>query len=95
MTITKADLVAMIAERTKLGHAQAAACLDTLLAGITTALQQGEKVELRGFGSFRTRERAPQTGRNPRTGEQVHVPAKRVAFFKPGRQLRERMNTEE
>jgi integration host factor subunit beta len=53
------------------------------------AIRAGEKVELRGFGSFRTRKRQARAGRNPRTGAQVHVPPKVVPYFKPGKQLRE------
>jgi integration host factor subunit beta len=54
-----------------------------------SALHRGEKVELRGFGSFRTRERGPRRGRNPKTGAPVDVPAKRVPYFKPGKELKE------
>ena len=59
---------------------------------ITEALAQGNRVELRGFGAFSTRERQARTGRNPRTGEPVEVPAKRVPYFKPGKEMRERLN---
>jgi integration host factor subunit beta len=55
-------------------------------------LTKGGRVELRGFGAFSTRERAPRTGRNPRTGESVAVEAKRVPYFKPGKEIRERLN---
>ncbi|MGP1353935.1 MAG: integration host factor subunit beta [Parasphingopyxis sp.] len=59
---------------------------------ITTQLADGGRVELRGFGAFSTRERKARIGRNPRTGESVHVPAKRVPYFKPGKEMRERLN---
>jgi len=61
---------------------------------ITQRLAEGGRVELRGFGTFSTRERDARTGRNPRTGESVDVPAKRVPYFKPGKEMRERLNPE-
>ena len=63
--------------------------VDALTEGIIESLVRGEKVELRGFGSFRVRQRGPRTGRNPKTGESVEVPAKRVPYFKPGKLIRE------
>ena len=66
--------------------------VDTVFGNIAEALQQGEKVELRGFGSFRLRRREPRRGRNPRTGDCVDVPPKDVAFFKPGKELKELIN---
>ena len=57
-------------------------------------LAEGGRVELRGFGAFSTRAREARTGRNPRTGESVDVPAKRVPYFKPGKEMRERLNTD-
>ena len=59
---------------------------------ITDQLAQGGRVELRGFGAFSTRQRDARTGRNPRTGEAVDVDAKRVPYFKPGKEMRERLN---
>jgi integration host factor subunit beta len=59
---------------------------------ITSALSEGRRVELRGFGAFSTRDRDARTGRNPRTGSAVDVDAKRVPYFKPGKELRERLN---
>ena len=59
---------------------------------ITEQLQQGGRVELRGFGAFSTREREARKGRNPRTGDTVDVSAKRVPYFKPGKEMRERLN---
>lgn len=60
---------------------------------ITDALAQGDRVELRGFGAFSVKHRDARTGRNPRTGESVEVPAKRAPFFKTGKELRDRMNS--
>ena len=59
-----------------------------------TALQRGEKIELRGFGSFRLRRREPRKGRNPKTGDKVDVPPKKVPYFKPGKELKELINRE-
>jgi integration host factor subunit beta len=66
--------------------------VETLFESIVGALKADDKIEVRGFGSFRTRQRKPRTGRNPKTGESVAVPAKRVPFFKPSKELRDLMN---
>ncbi|MCB2085880.1 MAG: integration host factor subunit beta [Sphingomonadaceae bacterium] len=66
--------------------------VDIFFEEITQRLAEGGRVELRGFGAFSTREREARKGRNPRTGETVDVPAKRVPYFKPGKEMRERLN---
>lgn len=66
--------------------------VDLFFNQITQRLADGGRVELRGFGAFSTRERDPRKGRNPRTGEAVDVPAKRVPYFKPGKEMRARLN---
>lgn len=66
--------------------------LDAILEEVCEALARGDRVELRGFGAFSVRDRRPRSGRNPRTGENVSVDGKRVPFFKPGKELRERVN---
>lgn len=66
--------------------------VDIFFDEIAKRLAEGGRVELRGFGAFSTRERKSRTGRNPRTGETVEVPAKRVPYFKPGKEMRERLN---
>ncbi len=66
--------------------------VDIFFDEITKRLAEGGRVELRGFGAFSTREREARTGRNPRTGESVPVPAKSVPYFKPGKEMRERLN---
>ncbi len=66
--------------------------VNTFFDRIVEQLAKGGRVELRGFGAFSTRERKARTGRNPRTGESVQVPAKRVPYFKPGKEMRERLN---
>ncbi|MCB2045405.1 MAG: integration host factor subunit beta [Novosphingobium sp.] len=68
--------------------------LDIFFDEIAQRLAEGGRVELRGFGAFSTRERDARKGRNPRTGESVAVPAKRVPYFKPGKEMRERLNAE-
>lgn len=87
--MTKADIVKVLAERVGLTRREAADVLSIVLDGVVAAIRRGEKVELRGFGSFRTRKRDARQGRNPRTGTQVKVPPKVVPYFKPGKQLRE------
>ena len=67
--------------------------LDVFFDEIAQRLAQGGRVELRGFGAFSTRARAPRRGRNPRTGEKVEVPGKQVPFFKPGKDIRARLNS--
>lgn len=66
--------------------------VDIFFDEITNRLAEGGRVELRGFGTFSTRQRDGRTGRNPRTGEAVEVPAKKVPYFKPGKEMRERLN---
>ena len=87
--MTKADIVKILADQVGLTRREAASTLGVVLEGIVEAIQGGEKVELRGFGSFRTRNRQARQGRNPRTGARVAVPPKVVPYFKPGKQLRE------
>ncbi|MDD5563590.1 MAG: integration host factor subunit beta [Thermoanaerobaculaceae bacterium] len=87
--MTKADIIKVLADQVGLTRREAAEVLTVVLDGVVEAIRDGEKVELRGFGSFRTRKRQARAGRNPRTGAQVHVPPKVVPYFKPGKQLRE------
>ena len=91
-TLTKAALVEVVAHAAGLTKKRAEIIVDTVVGSIAEALHQGEKVELRGFGSFRLRRRGPHRGHNPRTGDRVDVPSKRVAYFKPGKELKELIN---
>lgn len=91
MTVTKADLVDLVAERAGITRKEADEAVKVVLGGVVEALTHGEKVELRGFGSFRIRQRGSRLGRNPKTGEQVKVPAKKIPYFKPGKDLREQL----
>ena len=86
--MTKAELVEKVAEKIQLTKKQTEAVVNIMLTCITEALSEGDKVELRGFGSFRIRNRNPREGRNPKTGDTVQIPAKRVPFFKAGKELR-------
>jgi integration host factor subunit beta len=90
--MTKADLIAVVADKLKFPWARAELLVDQIFACMTNALQQGEGIEIRGFGSFTVRSYKSYEGRNPRTGDTVHVRPKRLAFFKVGKELRERVN---
>ncbi len=89
--MTKAELVARVAAQIQLPQKQTDVLLTVCLTSIIEALRRGERVELRGFGSFRLRDRPSRAGRNPKTGESVSIPAKRVPLFKAGKELRERV----
>ena len=86
--MTKAELVEKVAATIQLPKHQTDTVVNLFLQCIIDALGAGDKVELRGFGSFRLRHRAPRTGRNPKTGETVQIPAKRVPWFTVGQALR-------
>lgn len=90
--MTKADLVDHVTALGDLTRRDGEVIVDTLFESVISALKSNDKVEVRGFGSFRTRQRNPRTGRNPKTGASVAVPAKRVPFFKPSKELRDLVN---
>jgi integration host factor subunit beta len=90
--MTKADLVDQVTALGDLTRRDGEVIVDTLFESIISALKANDKVEVRGFGSFRTRQRNSRTGRNPKTGAAVAVPAKRVPFFKPSKELRDLVN---
>jgi integration host factor subunit beta len=90
--MTKADLISIVAERLKITQVQASIIVEAALKCIVGALQSGEEVEIRGFGSFRFRNRAPRKGRNPKTGERVDVPSKKIPYFKMGKELKALLN---
>ena len=90
--MTKADLIDLVAERTKLPRGRAELLVAQMFDCMVEALRRGEGIEIRGFGSFSIRAYREYQGRNPRTGEAVHVRPKRLAFFKVGKELRERVN---
>jgi integration host factor subunit beta len=93
MAMTKADLIDEVAKNSALSKKDAEVIVQAVLDSIVESLKNGGKVELRGFGSFRLRERASRQGRNPKTGEKVFVPAKKVPYFKPGKDLKELINS--
>lgn len=94
--MTKSELIQKLAERNPhLLLKDIEKIIDTFFDEITDALVEGNRVELRGFGAFSIKHRDARTGRNPRTGEAVDVPAKRLPFFKTGKALREKLNNEE
>jgi len=90
--MTKADLIVAIADQLKLPAGRAELIIDQIFDGMVAALKRGEGIEIRGFGSFTIREYKAYDGRNPRTGETVHVQPKRMAFFRVGKDLRERVD---
>ncbi len=87
-TMTKAALVEQVARISNLTKKETEGVLSAIFEQIADALARGDKVELRGFGSFRVRHRRAKRGRNPKTGSAVNVPAKRVPFFRMGRHLK-------
>ena len=90
--MTKAELVDEVARVVQLTKKQAETIVNIVFDSIVDSLRAGQKIELRGFGSFRLRSRKSRTGRNPKTGEKVQIAAKRVPFFKVGKELRERVD---
>ena len=92
--MTKADLVDEVIRVASLSKKQAEIVVNTVFDSIIDALQQDDKIELRGFGSFRVRRRRSRQGRNPKTGDRVAVPAKRIPYFKPGKELKDLINGE-
>jgi integration host factor subunit beta len=92
--MTKAELVDEVARAADLTKKDAEVIVDEVFKSIIECLNRGEKIELRGFGSFRIRKRGPRRGRNPKTGDAVDIPAKAVPYFKPGKELKELINGE-
>lgn len=92
--MTKADLINVVAKRLDITQVQSGIIVEAALRSIVNALQSGQEVEIRGFGSFRFRNRAPRKGRNPKTGEKVDVPPKRIPYFKMGKELKALLNAQ-
>ena len=93
--MTKSQLVGQLAEATQQSKKEAEQIVDLVFAGITEALRSGERLDVRGFGSFKVRDQKARQGRNPRTGEPLLIPAKKVAVFKPSKHLAESLNRAE
>jgi len=92
--MTKADLVEEISRVVEITRREAEVVAETILESVVNAMRDGDGVEIRGFGSFRTRQRAGRIGRNPKTGESVEVPPKTIAYFKPSQQVQQSINPE-
>jgi DNA-binding protein HU-beta len=90
--MTKSDLIQRIAESTQRTKKEAEEAVDAVLSGIADALSHGQKVDLRGFGSFQVTEKGERQGRNPRTGETMTIAARKATSFKPAKELAERVN---
>ena len=86
--LTKLDLIRNISSAAELTQKDAEVVMETILNTMVRTLRAGEKIEVRGFGSFRTRRRQPRIGRNPKTGARVEVPAKNIVYFTPSKDLK-------
>jgi integration host factor subunit beta len=95
LTLTKADLIEEVLRITELPRKESETIVETIFDSIIESIQKGEKIEIRGFGSFRTRQRRGRVGRNPKTGEKVEVPPKKIPFFKPSKELKDFVNSAE
>lgn len=92
--MTKADLVEEVVKAAEVSKKHAETIVNTVFSSIVAALRREDKIELRGFGSFRVRRRRSRQGRNPKTGDRVEVPEKRIPYFKPGKELKDLINTD-
>ncbi|MGB1276662.1 MAG: HU family DNA-binding protein [Nannocystaceae bacterium] len=90
--MTKSELIERVADAAKLTKGRAELVVNTIFDSMVDAMKRGEGIEIRGFGSFTVRNYKAYEGRNPRTGDPVHVAPKRLPFFKVGKELRERVN---
>ena len=92
--MTKADLVEEVVKAAEVSKKHAETIVNTVFGSIVAALRREDKIELRGFGSFRVRRRRSRQGRNPKTGDRVEVPEKRIPYFKPGKELKDLINSD-
>jgi len=90
--MTKADLIEEVARVVEFTRKESETIVEAIFDSVVNALRQDDKIEIRGFGSFRTRQRQSRVGRNPKTGARVEVPAKRVPYFKPSKELKDLVN---
>ena len=93
--MTKADLIEEVSRLAELTRKDSEVIVETIFDSVVRSLRVGDKIEIRGFGSFRTRQRKPRVGRNPKTGDRVDVPAKKIPFFKPSKELKDLINSGE
>ncbi len=87
--MTKADLIEEVARVVEMTRRDSEVIVEAIFDSVVKSLRDGGKIEIRGFGSFRTRQRQARIGRNPKTGARVEVPAKRIPFFKPSKELKD------
>ncbi|MGB9604408.1 MAG: HU family DNA-binding protein [Bryobacteraceae bacterium] len=90
--MTKAELIEEVSRVVEMSRKESEVIVETIFESIVRALREGDKIEIRGFGSFRTRQRKARIGRNPKTGARVEVPAKRIPYFKPSKELKDLVN---
>jgi integration host factor subunit beta len=94
--MTKSELVERVAGKVKnFSKKDVEMICDIIFNSMTESLKGGDKVEIRGFGSFKVKERNPRQGRNPKTGDTIDIPFKKVPFFKAGKELRERVDSDQ
>ncbi|MEJ5368270.1 MAG: HU family DNA-binding protein [Bryobacteraceae bacterium] len=92
--MTKADLIEEVSRVCEFTRKDSEVIVEAIFDSVVRALREGDKIEIRGFGSFRTRQRNARIGRNPKTGARVDVPAKRIPYFKPSKELKDLVNQE-
>src|SRR6202171_6236598 len=90
--MTKAELIEEVSRVVEMTRKDSEVIVEAIFDSVVRALRGGDKIEIRGFGSFRTRQRQPRVGRNPKTGARVDVPAKRIPYFKPSKELKDLVN---
>ena len=90
--MTKAELIEEVSRVVEMTRKDSEVIVEAIFDSVVRALRGGDKIEIRGFGSFRTRQRQPRVGRNPKTGARVEVPAKRIPYFKPSKELKDLVN---
>jgi len=90
--VTKADLIEEVSRVVEMTRKDSEVIVEAIFDSIVRSLRTGDKIEIRGFGSFRTRQRQPRVGRNPKTGTRVEVPSKRIPYFKPSKELKDLVN---
>ena len=90
--MTKADLIEEVSRVVEMTRKESEVIVEAIFDSIVRSLRSGDKIEIRGFGSFRTRQRQSRVGRNPKTGTRVEVPAKKIPYFKPSKELKDVVN---
>src|ERR671930_69502 len=93
MTMTKADLIEEVSRVVEMTRKDSEVIVEAIFDSVVRALRTGDKIEIRGFGSFRTRQREARVGRNPKTGARVDVPSKKIPYFKPSKELKDLVNS--